>query len=484
MAFGYLVWGEPGPSRAEGAIAPDPSLPRACVIGAGSCGIAAAKALYEARIPFDCFELGPVVGGLWVLDNPNGLSGAYKTLEMNTSCPRMSYSDFPAPRDYADYPMHWEVREYFDRYVDHFGIRDTITFNTKVEHAERRDDGVFEVRISGEGGEEVREYDALMVCNGHHWDPCWPEPAFPGSFDGVEMHSHEYRDADAFEGKCVIVVGGGNSGVDIAVASSRVAERTFVSLRRGVHVIRKRLGGKPVDQQLAPPWLPWPLKQKGFELLRHRSGSIAEHGFPEPDHKVGHAHPTVSDNFLDTLAAGAIVPKPNIRELRGDRVEFEDGSVEEADAIVYSTGYRVSFPFFDPEFVSASGNDLPLYRRLFHPEFNGLYFVGLAQPLGALMPMAEESSKWVAQQLTGRYRLPPPDEVRADMEAEREAHAKRFYKTARHTMEVDFDEWLAGARKERARGAKRAAASGYRPEVVGAERERVVTAASGSHLEG
>jgi hypothetical protein len=480
VAFGYLVSGEPPPARPEGAIEPDPSMPRALVIGAGSCGIAAAKALYEARVPFDCFELGPVVGGLWVFENPNGLSGAYRTLEMNTSCPRMSYSDFPAPDYYEDYPMHWQVREYFDRYVDHFGFRETITFNTKVEHVERREDGTFEVQISrnrdtpGREAEEVsRVYDAVLVCNGHHWDPRWPEPPFAGSFDGVEMHSHYYRDAEPFAGKRVVVVGGGNSGVDIAVASSYVSEKTFVSLRRGVHVIRKRLGGKPVDQQLAPPWLPWPLKQKGFEMLRLRSGNIAEHGFPEPDHKIGHAHPTVSDNFLDRLADGAIVPKPNIRELRGDRVEFEDGSVEEVDAIVYCTGYRVSFPFFDEDFISAPGNDLPLYRRLFHPEIPGVYFVGLAQPLGALMPMAEESSKWVAQLLTGRYRLPDAAEIRADMEAERAAHAKRFYRSARHTMEVDFDEWLAGTRKERARGAERAAAAGYRPEVVRAAADRV-----------
>jgi cation diffusion facilitator CzcD-associated flavoprotein CzcO len=271
----------------------------------------------------------------------------------------------------------------------------------------------------------------------------------------------------------VVVVGGGNSGVDIAVAASYVAERAMVSLRRGVHVIRKHLSGKPVDQQLAPPWLPWALKQKGFEVLRRRSGSISDYGFPEPDHKIGHAHPTVSDDFVDRLADGTIVPKPNIRELRGDRVEFEDGTVEEADVIVYCTGYRVSFPFFDPGFVSAPDNDLPLYRRLFHPDVSGLYFIGLAQPLGALMPMAEESSKWVAQLLTGRYRLPGPAEVRADMEAERAAHAKRFYRSKRHTMEVDFDEWLARARSERERGAERAAASGYRPEVVSRARDRV-----------
>ena len=360
--------------------------------------------------------------------------------------------------------MHWQVREYFERYVDHFGIRDTITFNTKVEHVERLEDGTFEVRTSREGERPL--YDAVLVCNGHHWDPRWPEPAFPGAFDGVEMHSHDYRDDSVLRGKRVVVVGGGNSGVDIAVAASYVSERAIVSLRRGVHVIRKRLGGKPVDQQLAPPWLPWPLKQKGFELLRKRSGNISEHGFPEPDHKIGHAHPTVSDDFLDRLADGTIVPKPNIRALRGDRVEFEDGSVEEADVIVYCTGYRVSFPFFDAGFVSAPDNDLPLYRRLFHPDIGGLYFIGLAQPLGALMPMAEESSKWVAQLLTGRYRFPGAAEIRADMEAERAAHAKRFYPSKRHTMEIDFDEWLdraaQGARRRRRarRGRERLPAGG------------------------
>ena len=145
----YLVRGEPAPGRPEGAIEPDPSLPRACVIGAGSCGIAAAKVLYEARVPFDCFEAGPVVGGLWVFENPNGRSGAYSTLEMNTSGPRMSYSDFPL--GFEDYPSHEAVGDYFDRYVDHFGIRDTITFDTAVEHVARVDDGGWEVEISGTG---------------------------------------------------------------------------------------------------------------------------------------------------------------------------------------------------------------------------------------------------------------------------------------------------------------------------------------------
>ena len=471
----YMIRGEPAPSRPEGAIEPDPSLPRACVIGAGSCGITAAKALYEARVPFDCFEMGPVLGGLWAFENPNGRSGCYRTLEMNTSGPRMSYSDFPFSDD--DYPMHEAVIEYFERYVDHFGIRDTITFNTKVEHVTRRDDGVFEVEIAGQGaaGErEVREYDAIVVGNGHHWDPRWPEPAFEGSFDGVEMHAHDYRDPAIFEGRRVVVVGGGNSGVDIARDAGDYGAKAFLSLRRGIHVLRKRLGRKrtPIDQTLAPTWLPWPVKQKGFELLRRRSGDLSDYGFPEPDHKIGHAHPTVSDQIHDRLAAGTVIAKPNIRELRGDRVLFEDGSEEPVDVIVYCTGYKVTFPFFDEDFISAPDNDLPLYRRTFHPEVDGVYFLGLAQPLGALMPIAEKQGQWIAALLAGRYRLPPRGEMLEDIARVREADAKRFYRSKRHTMEVDFDEWMRDADRELRVGAKRAAATGNRPSVPARARTR------------
>jgi dimethylaniline monooxygenase (N-oxide forming) len=451
----YLIRGEPAPGRPEGAIEADQSLPRACVIGAGSCGIAAAKALYEARIPFDCFEAGPVVGGLWKFENPNRLSGAYSTLEMNTSGPRMSYSDFPVGTD--DYPPHHVVAEYFDRYVDHFGIRETITFNTRVEHVAPLGDGRFEITTSSDGQRATGTYDAVLVANGHHWDPRWPEPPFPGRFDGEQMHSHDYRRPEQLAGRRVLVVGGGNSGMDIARDAADFGEAAFLSLRRGVHVIRKRLGRKrkPIDQTLAPPWLPWTLKQKGFELMRIRSGDISDYGFDEPDHKVGHAHPTVSDEIHDRLGAGAVKPKPNVGELRGDRVLFQDGTEEDVGVIVYCTGYKVSFPFFDQGFISAPDNDLPLYMRTFHPDVEGVYFLGLAQPLGAIMPMAEQQSKWIAELLTGSYELPSKDEMRAAIADARIAHTRRFYKSKRHTMEVDFDEWMRDSERELRAGRRR-----------------------------
>src|SRR5689334_4378202 len=117
------------PSGAGSAPADDdPNATRACIIGAGSSGIAAAKELHQRGIPFDCFELGDRVGGNWVFRNVNGVSSSYKSLHINTSRERMEYSDYPMPKSYPDFPRHDHIARYFDDYVDHFGFRDDIHF--------------------------------------------------------------------------------------------------------------------------------------------------------------------------------------------------------------------------------------------------------------------------------------------------------------------------------------------------------------------
>jgi cation diffusion facilitator CzcD-associated flavoprotein CzcO len=168
------------------------------------------------------------------------------------------------------------------------------------------------------------------------------------------------------------------------------------------------------------------------------------------------AHPTVSDTILTRLTHGDITPKPNIERLTERTVVFADGSEEQADVVVYGTGYRVSFPFFDRELVSAPDNDLPLFRRVFHPDLPGLYFIALLQPLGATMPLAEAQSEWVCDHLSGRYTLPPRDELVADIAREREAMRRRYVASKRHTMQVDYDDYLFELRRERRRGAQRA----------------------------
>ncbi len=439
------------------------SLPTVCLIGAGSSGIAAAKALHERGIPFDCFEKSDRVGGNWVFGNTNGMSSSYRSLHINTSRTRMEYTDFPMPESYPDFPHHTHIAEYFDAYVDHFGFRDRIVFETGVEHAARGEDGTWTVRL--DTGEE-RRYDALAVANGHHWDPRWPEPAFPGSFDGEQMHAHHYVDNEPFKGRRVLVLGIGNSAMDIAVESSFVAEKTILASRRGAHVIPKYLFGRPLDQigvNKLTGALPWAFRKAIFtSVYRVGVGRMEDYGLPRPDHDLGDAHPTISADFLNRIAHGEVAYKPNVAELLGDRVRFEDGSVETIDMIVYCTGYKVTFPFFDEDFVSAPDNDLPLFRRVFHPDLDGLFFVGLLQPLGAIMPLAEAQGQWIAAYLRGEYALPDPAALRADMEHERAKMFKRYVASKRHTMQVDFDNYRYAIARERRVGARRVREQGFR----------------------
>jgi cation diffusion facilitator CzcD-associated flavoprotein CzcO len=434
------------------------------VIGAGSSGIAAAKALHEGGFDFDCFDASDQVGGNWVYGNVNGMSSAYRSLHINTSRERMEYSDFPMPRSYPDFPHHTLVARYFNDYVDHFGFRDRLTFQTTVERAERDRAGVW--RIALDSG-ETRLYDALLVANGHHWDARWPEPAFPGSedFAGVQMHAHDYKGDDPafFRDKRVVVLGMGNSAMDIAVESSFSAAETYLAARRGAWIIPKYVFGRPLDQISTRAGVPFKLKQLGMQaMIRMAVGTMETYGLPTPDHKILGAHPTVSDDVLSRLAHGEIKPKPNIERLTERTVVFADGTEAEADIVVYATGYKVTFPFFDEAFISAPGNDLPLFRRVFHPDVPALGFLALLQPIGATMPIAEAQSKWFCEHLSGRYELPSRAAMLADIERERRAMFKRYVSSKRHTMEVDFDDYLADLEKERRAGAARAAASGNR----------------------
>jgi cation diffusion facilitator CzcD-associated flavoprotein CzcO len=351
------------------------------------------------------------------------------------------------PAATPDYPSHRVIMDYFNDYVDHFGLRETITFETGVEHARRREDGLWEVTLDTG---ETRLYDALIVANGHHWDPRWPEPAYPGEFDGPQIHSHAYLTPEEpvdCRGKRVLVVGMGNSAMDIACELSRpgLAEKVCLSARHGVWVVQKYVFGKPTTRLTAMPgWVPWRLNSWLTNLMLTLSvGKPWNYGLPKPDHRILQAHPTISHEIFIRLGSGDITPVPGIAELAGDKVRFTDGREEPFDVIIWCTGYKVSFPFFDPAFLSAPDNDLPLYERMIRPGLDNLYFVGLLQPLGAIMPIAEVQGRFIARHLVGEINLPPESEMREAMVKERRAMFARYAdRAARHTMQVDFVPYL------------------------------------------
>ena len=115
------------------------------VIGAGSSGITALKALTEAGLTATAFDVSDRIGGNWAIHNPNGMSAAYETLFMNTSRERMQYSDFPINPAYPDFPRHDQIAQYFNDYADHFGLRPHIRFRTRVDHVSPQPGGGFQV---------------------------------------------------------------------------------------------------------------------------------------------------------------------------------------------------------------------------------------------------------------------------------------------------------------------------------------------------
>jgi thioredoxin reductase len=434
---------------------------KVCVIGAGSSGIAACQVLNARGLPFDCFEKGSEVGGNWRYENDNELSSAYRSLHINTSRGLMAYRTYPMPDDYPDYPNHFQIARYFDDYVDHFALREKIRFRTEVKSVIPVD-GEWEVTVSDrEGNREADRYRAVLVANGHHWDPRWPEPPFPRSeaFTGEQIHVHHYREPEILDGKRVLVLGIGNSATDIAVEASRIADATFLAMRRGAYVMPKYLNGKPVDEAASKLLTLMPLPVQRFVLGRMlglTAGDMTSYGLPKPDHKLLEAHPTVSAELLSRLGHGDIAVKPNVDRFSGGRaVRFADGSEEEIDLVVYCTGYKISFPFIGEELVSAKENRLPLYRRVASVEHPGLYFIGLIQPLGAIMPLAEAQAEWVGDLLDGSGTLPPPAQMRDEISAAEEKMKKRYVASKRHTIQVDFQPYLREIRRERKLAAQR-----------------------------
>ncbi|MEL7541900.1 MAG: NAD(P)/FAD-dependent oxidoreductase, partial [Pseudomonadota bacterium] len=232
---------------------------KACIIGAGCSGFTMAKRLKDYGIAYDCFEASDNIGGNWYYKNPNGMSSCYQSLHIDTSKWRLAFEDYPVPEDWPDFPHHAQLLQYFHDYVDHFGLRETITFNTSVDKAVRREDGDWDVTLSTG---ETQTYQWLFVGNGHHWDPRTPHE-YPGQdmFAGYQIHSHHYEDPFApydFRGKRILVVGAGNSAMDISSELSQrpIAEKLIISMRRGVWVMPKYLGGQPADKAILPSWMP------------------------------------------------------------------------------------------------------------------------------------------------------------------------------------------------------------------------------------
>ena len=287
---------------------PVETVKRYCIIGAGASGLPVAKTFAERGIPFDCFEALADVGGIW---NPQSPHVVYGSTYLNSSKKLSKYPDYEFPEEWPHYLSRAQAQDYLRSYAREFGLYDRITFNARVASAERVD-GRWRIQIEGEGS--PRFYDGLVVANGHHWHPNWPN--YSGAFTGEILHSHDVKSKEQLKGKRVLVVGAGNSAVDILDDAAHDGARAVHSMRRSYYFFPKLVLGKPTDAFIDKTSR-WPLPRSVMRYLywwglRITVGSHWKYNLPAPDHKLFEAHPTACTLYLDHIAHGRIVTKPDI----------------------------------------------------------------------------------------------------------------------------------------------------------------------------
>ncbi len=441
------------------------------IIGAGAAGLCAAKHMIEAGYDATLYEIGSHVGGMWVYDNDNGLSSAYKTLHINTARDLTAFKDFPFDKKVQPFPDHRDMAAYLAAYAKNFDIVRRIRFKTRITSVRAAADYAPERprwAITTDTG-TTDTFDAVIVATGHLSKPD-EVPMFRDGFQGEYLHSHHYKDPAKYASKRVCVVGVGNSSCDIASDLCTTAERTVLVGRSTPLIIPKLIFGRPFWEIVKPfykPWVPQAVRVRAvkfFTWVVH--GDMASLGFAPSTKKV---HATSNATIVNHIKYHRVAVKQGITAVDGPRVTFSDGTSEDFDTLIAATGYSLDLPFIPPEVAKADNNSLDLYMRIVPPDWRGFYFLGFFNSDSALNWIVEGQIRWLREIELGRAALPEKAGMLEEIAA-RKAWVKRLFKDSpRHGIEVEHMPYFADLRRTM-KEAQRRANKPVRDVGIGTER--------------
>ncbi len=360
---------------------------RLLIVGAGPVGLAMADALKQRGIAFDLVDAGDGVGGLW-------RDGVYQGVHIVSSKKSTGYTHYPMPAHYPDFPSSAQMLRYLENFAHDRDLTDNLEVRRKVTRALPLADESWQVTF--ENGEE-RTYKGVVVCNGHHWDKRLPH--YPRPLHRHPIHSTDYKEPKQLQGKRVLVIGGGNSGCDIACESARVGASCDWSLRSGYWFLPKTAFGKPLSD--LPIWsLPVSMQRLVLRaLVRIFIGDYRHYGLQSPSHKLFERHPAFGTDVLNYLRQGRIKPRPDIARFSGTKVHFTDGSVGEYDLVVAATGFNNSIPFLPKSLVRVENDIVQVYGGAFPDTVKNLYIVGWAQPRNGFGAIISPAAKLYAEMI-------------------------------------------------------------------------------------
>lgn len=314
----------------------------AVVVGSGQAGLAAGYWLQRSGLNFILLEAGPQVAGSW--------PRYYDSLKLFSTAQLSALPGLQFPGDPDSYPDRDAVASYLTQYAAHFGF--PIRANTCVSNVTRNDE-LF--RICTAAGEQFPAY-TLVAATGSFGRPYLP--ALPGqaTFRGRLMHAADYRNSQSFKGRRLIVVGGGNSGVQIAAELVSAAQVTLAT-RSPIRLMPQRLWGHDLFY--------WISAIGAERLPLGRFGRLAE-------------PPVVIDSggYRAMLKNGTLDWRPMFTAFTPTGVVWSDGQIETVDAVIFATGYRPNLGYLQTlGALDAFGE--PVQRAGLSLTTPGLYYVGL-----------------------------------------------------------------------------------------------------------
>jgi len=321
------------------------------VIGAGQAGLAAAYHLQRAGLRFTIVDGAQQPGGSW----PH----YYRSLRLFSPARFSSLPSLPFPGDGERYPSRDEVVAYLRSYAEHFAF--PLALGSPVTTVTRDRDG-FQVATASAHTYHAR---SLIAATGSFHRPYLPDVREQERFAGARVHSVTYQEPFAFAGQRVVVVGAGNSAVQIATELATVADVTLAT-RTPVQFVNQRPWGRDLH------WWWWLLRldTSAFESL---PGTLFRR-------LIGNRGPVVLDTglYCAALAANTPAQRPMFTHFTERGVVWADGTEEVVDAVIFATGYRPNLDYLAP-LGALDADGRPRHHHGVSLTVPGLGFVGLSK---------------------------------------------------------------------------------------------------------